>query len=877
MKRTKTIILSVLSCLFVASCGGSNKPIEENPNQEVDYKSDSIVFHYHREDKKFDNWALWLWKFPSGEGKEYYFNGEDSYGAYATYPLSTWGINFDVNGSLGFIVKSKGSWSKKDVESDRTIELQNFEADEKGNFHIYLKSGDENIYTTPDWKISDAVLNCSFTSLRHIILETSNEFNSVRLLENGNAILEKNLANPSKGIRLMLPNAKNAKFDALYEVEINFVESKKTLKAVVNTYSLFKTSDFNSKYTYDGELGAIYTKENTIFRVWSPVSIEIELRIYNSGTPKSIHSTKGDDTIFKSIKMQKGERGVFETQVNGDLEGKYYTYVVTNSKYNKVEVVDPYTKSVGVNGLRGMIVDFDKTNPTGWEKVKPLALDRKQLTVYETHVADLTSSSTWSSNRQDLTYQHTFKGASLPGTTYKKDDKVVKTGFDHIKELGVNAVQLLPIFDQANDEIKTSFNWGYNPLNYNVLEGSYSTDPFDGYTRIKEFKELVQSYNEAGINIIMDVVYNHVNTALGSNFDVLMPGYYFRYDSKGNLSNGSGCGNETASEMPMFRKFMVDSTKFLASEYKLGGFRFDLMGLHDLDTMEQITTTCKTVFKDITIFGEPWTGGTSPLSESLSAKQVNGNKYKGYGAFNDQFRDSLIKGGLNGVNAKGWITNTGYQDHNDIKKLNAGIRGITLIDSLEIKDPDKTINYVTCHDNYTLYDRIKAAGITDEITIKKMAMLANSIVFTSQGTSFMLAGEEFLRTKHGDNNSYNSGYKINELDYSLKIKNEDMFKNYQKLIKLKQVTDGLHKNASELVQFDTIINDKNNLITYKFRDTKNAKMYYVAHSNGFVYEKKQELDFSGFELYLSTIDSYKILSKSTEISPYETIIGVKNI
>ena len=261
----------------------------------------------------------------------------------------------------------------------------------------------------------------------------------------------------------------------------------------------------------------------------------------------------------------------------------------------------------------------------------------------------------------------------------------------------------------------------------------------------------------------------------------------------------------------------------------------------------------------------------------MSAKQINGNKYKGYGAFNDQFRDSLIKGGLNGVNAKGWVTNTGFQDHKDIKKMQAGIRGITLTDSLEIKDPDKTINYVTCHDNYTLYDRIKAAGITDEVTIKKMAMLANSVVFTSQGTSFMLAGEEFLRTKKGDNNSYNSGYEVNELDYSLKIKNEDMFENYQKLIKLKQVADGLHKNANELVQFDTIINDKNNLVSYKFRDTKNAKMYYVVHSNGFVSGTKQEIDFSGFELYLSTVDSNKILSKNTEITPYETIIGVKNI
>ncbi len=254
-----------------------------------------------------------------------------------------------------------------------------------------------------------------------------------------------------------------------------------------------------------------------------------------------------------------------------DLEGKYYTYVVTNPLFNKKEIVDPYAKLTGVNGLREMVVDFSKTNPIGWNNSKMNEYSRTELTVYETHVADVTSSETWNGSKEN---SKKYAGMYESGTTYTENNVTVKTGFDHIKDLGVNAVQLLPIFDQANDELATddkAFNWGYNPLNYNSLEGIYSLNPHDGYAKIREFKELVKAHNDAGINIIMDVVYNHVNGAANSNFDVLMPEYYFRYDGNGKYSNGSGCGNETASEHSMMRKFIIDSTEFWATEYHLGG------------------------------------------------------------------------------------------------------------------------------------------------------------------------------------------------------------------------------------------------------------------------------------------------------------------
>jgi pullulanase len=375
----------------------------------------------------------------------------------------------------------------------------------------------------------------------------------------------------------------------------------------------------------------------------------------------------------------------------------------------------------------------------------------------------------------------------------------------------------------------------------------------------------------------MDVVYNHVNGWQGSNFDVLMPYYYFRYNSDGTASNGSGCGNETASDMYMFRKFMIDSTTFWAKEYKLGGFRFDLMGLHDLTTMNELTAKCKEINPNICIYGEPWTGGDSPLDSAESAKQANGNDYEGYGQFNDHMRDNLIAGGLNSATTKAWATDSSAL--HESSSIQMGLKGTTLVGGANtIKDPDKTTNYVTCHDNYTLYDRIVASGTTDESVIRKMAVLANSVVFTSQGTSFMLAGEEFLRTKGGNSNSYNASYALNALDYSLKVKNLDMFKTYQKLISLKENFAGLHLAKTEANKLDIQL-PKGNELMYDLSDTASNKTYRIVHVSGYNVSADQTADFAGYTLYLDTLNPSTplTLSATTKLSPYQTIIAYKNI
>lgn len=884
MKKLFSLIFLFVFGLVLVSCGGkenstttsgtpkttTQKARDVNyPTELPKYDEDSFMIHYKRTDNTYKKWSLWIWA-PSADGKKYDFNYMDDNGVIAYYKLS------DIakgTSTLGFIIADDpgGSWNQKDVDEDRFIEFDNFDKDENNVYHIYLFNGDANIYSTFDKKIVDKVSTATFKSRTQINVTTSNPVSSYKLYKNGEVAKQGDLSDV-RSFNVELASG-DFSFENNYEVEVKFKDSGATIKSSIAVTSLFDAA-FDQEYYYDGELGAIYTAEKTTFKVWSPVSTKIVLKVFNTGTPANIDSVNGSNEVIKEVELTRGDKGVFSAEVAGDLEGKYYTYTVYNSKYpHGKEVVDPYAKSAGINGARGMIVDFAKTNPEGWNNVSVHQYERTSLVVYETHVADVTSSTTWTGTEAN---RKKFLGLAEAGTTYTKDDKTVTTGFDNIKELGVNAVQLVPIFDQANDEVNPEFNWGYNPLNYNVLEGSYSSNAYDGYARIKEFKQVVKAYNEAGINIIMDVVYNHVNGVEGSNFDALMPGYYFRYDDAGKLYNGSGCGNETASEHLMFRKFMIDSTTFWLSEYKLGGFRFDLMGLHDIETMDKLVLECNKINPKAVIYGEPWTGGTSGLDSSKQATQANEGKFVGYGAFNDKLRDELVKGGLSDKKALSWISNDVSGLLTSYDNLISGIQGKTVLNKTEVFGPEKTVNYATCHDNYTLYDRFQAAGINDPATVKKMAMLANAIVFTSRGTSFMLAGEEFLRTKAGNNNSYNASYKVNELNYALKINNFDMFENYKFLINLKKTFGGL--NANEVGTFEVAEFDNHSTLKYEIESSDGT--YVFIHRNGLDPKEGESLtaiSLTGYQVvFSSTRDITSITGNSFTMDKFETVILKKN-
>jgi len=683
-------------------------------------------------------------------------------------------------------------------------------------------------------------------------------------------------------------NDKDVDLTKTYKVKA--VIDGKTFESEIDAKALYSTEGFNAKYCYDGDdLGVTYGKTSSTFKVWSPLSHKIELKVYETGTPAS-YGEGGSDTA-QTYPMVLGEKGVWSVTVDGDLNGKYYTYSVTNGTYTDREICDPYARSAGINGIRGMILDLASTNPEGWDNFKAHEYDRKALTVYESHIADLTSSSTWGGSAANA---KKFAGFHEAGTTYTEGTTTVSTGFDHIKELGVNAVQILPMYDQANDEREGKFNWGYNPLNYNVPEGQYSSNPYDGAVRVRELKALIKDYHDAGINIIMDVVYNHVASALGSNFDVLFPGYYYRYQDNGALSNGSGCGNETASDHYMFRKFMIDSVCYWASEYKLGGFRFDLMGLHDLETMNQLTEKVSHINPSIVIYGEPWNGGSSVLDDAVSCKQVNGNKYQGYGAFNDAMRDSLIKGGLNPAKSLGWATDATNAHKNDMPAIIDGIKGFTKAGD-GINDPDKTVNYVSCHDNYTIHDRVAYNWNKNRPEmvplIERMSMVAEAVVFTSQGTAFTLSGNEFLRSKvktdgSYDENSYESSYQTNELNYALKVQHLDRVENYKKLIEFKKNIDGMHldKDHAGSINVQTL-GTKQNCIVYEIKDTANNKTYKIAHQafftatmidGAFEVNDAPAVDFTGYnEVYLNTLNDGFVLSGESHLRGGQTIIAVK--
>ena len=843
------------------NAGGSNERVlPEVPAGKA--SEPSIQIHYHRNNSAdYKKWSFWLWG-GTVDVKEpgYLMQYQDDFGGVALYSFSDLGITASTR--LGIIPRMQSGWTK-DGEADRFWDLSEDTPDANNYYHIYITQGDIALYH--DAADVQYGMSANFTSESQIAITTKNPVKYVKIYE-GDTVIAESKTKDTVSIRYNFPAGKQPDITKEYKAEVTFKSDSKEVSCSVGMTVLYGTDLFNDAYYYDGELGALYTAASTTFKVWSPVSSRIVLKLYDAGN---------GGEAYKTEEMTKGEKGVWSATVSGDLEGKYYTYTVYNTTYpTGAEVVDPYAKSAGLSGRRGMIVDFAKTNPEGWDKVSPIAYDHNELVVWETHVADVTSSSTWNGTEAN---RKKFLGMIETGTTYQG----VKTGFDHIKELGVNAVQLVPIFDQANDESNVSFNWGYNPLNYNVLEGAYSTNASDGYARIREFKQLVQAYNEAGINIIMDVVYNHVSAAIGSNFDVLMPGYYFRYDSTGDMGNGSGCGNETASDHLMFRKFMIDSTIFWAKEYKLGGFRFDLMGLHDIETMNLLAAELVKINPSIAVYGEPWTGGTSPLDANKQAVQKNANKLVGVGQFNDQMRDALIKGGLNSKTSTGWATGFNTPNKDDIQRIVSGLMGITDGISYQIDNIAQTVNYVTCHDNYTLIDRIWATDEYDrkddehvEI-VRHMAMLANSVVFTSNGVTFMLAGEEFLRTKGGNDNSYESSYEVNELNYALKVQNAEIFANYQKLIAFKRSFKQMGLKASE------VNSDKYSVEVLKgnaaFKITLNAadgKTWTIIHANALV--DGLTVNLNGCTLYLDTLGIDGLtLGSATPILPFQTIIAYK--
>lgn len=552
---------------------------------------------------------------------------------------------------------------------------------------------------------------------------------------------------------------------------------------------MFESREFEEKYTYAGnDLGAVYEKEKTTFKVWAPTAEKVMLHLYTAGST----GEAGEKELLQ-VEMKKREQGIYEKQVKGDLHGVYYTFSVTVDGETR-ETGDIYAKAAGVNGKRSMVVDLEKTNPKGWEEDTHVFHPLGKTWVWEVHIGDF-------SNDPASGVREEYRGKYLAFTenTTLNQDGVHPTCVNYLKELGITHVHLLPSFDYGSvDESKCdTFNWGYDPVNYNVPEGSYATDAFHGEVRIREFKEMVAALHKAGISVVMDVVYNHTHS-LDSFFNATVPYYYYRTWEDGTYSDGSACGNDTASDRAMFRKYMMDSVLHWVQEYHVDGFRFDLMGLHDTQTMNEIRKALNELEdgEQIFLYGEPWSAGPSALkeSESFATKEAMKKLAEGIAVFNDDTRDA-VKGPYDKLEVPGFVNGKkGLEE-----KIKRGIQGLfDEKEKVQPVSPAQLLNYVSAHDNSTLWDKLVDSVKKDQDyetrheDLLAMNKLAAAIVQFSAGIPFMQAGEEAGRTKQGEDNSYNLSKELNRLDWNRMYKFQDLISYYKGLHEVRNQSSGFY-------------------------------------------------------------------------------------
>ncbi|MGN0586931.1 MAG: type I pullulanase [Oscillospiraceae bacterium] len=557
-------------------------------------------------------------------------------------------------------------------------------------------------------------------------------------------------------------------------------------------------SDIDEKYAYDGDdLGAVYSKEKTVFKLWAPLAENVSVHLYHTCT---------DEKPYRNLPMQKGKNGVWEKEVFGDLDGVYYTYLVTNDGIEQ-ETIDIYARSAGVNGAMGMVLDTAACNPAGWASQDYVELEHyTDACLYELHIRDFSIDPSG-----NFCYKGRFLAFIEQGLINAGGDSV---GIDHLKEMGITHVHLMPAFDYATvDESnlrKPQFNWGYDPQNYNVPEGSYSTDPFNGKTRVAEFKRMVYALHRAGIGVVMDVVYNHTYATADSCFTKTFPKYYYRqWDNNPDLySNGSGCGNELATERAMVRKYIIDSLVYWATEYKIDGFRFDLMGLYDKDTINEAYRRLHEINPNVILYGEGWTGGDTPLPWESRCMKLNARSTPDVAFFSDDFRDTVK--GNNFENKQRGYVNGAHGSEDFVREIMSGRIAHPQLPNLQkyawTDSPCQTVNYVEAHDNLTLWDKLYYTNSTESVEKRaRMDKLAAAMVFLAQGIPFIQAGQEFLRSKPFpggmafDHNSYKSPDAINSIKWNRKSEYKNVCDYYKGLIALRKAHTAFRMYTKEQI------------------------------------------------------------------------------
>ena len=871
---------------------------------EAEVNVKKVIIHYYNTDKKNGDREIYTWTTGNDSKHSDLIQDDKS-------DINYWHIELDYTGAdaayagktfLNFIVKpaKDDDWTGQSL--DILLDFTQFPPNAQGVVEVWCvsaRAGKVDIYATKDETKLPKLQEAYFKDWKtiHCVGETidgKKEIPSVyRLYAYDKAYLVSSQAfqERTQNLRLLKEGTPTTadfdiKFNHTAHVNVQYVvetqyasKADKIQSVIVTSYKLYDDANFKKYYTYSGnDLGCTYAADKTTFKVWAPTAGAVLLNVYNKGTPKSLGiKGAGASDIHNSYFMTMQPGGVWEKTLlttgydedipTDSLENKYYTYTVYNSE-GVNEVCDPYAKACGMSGKRAMILDFSTTNPTGWDDL-PLKWDGEtkkgldiktpqELSIYEIHIRDLTEDKTWNGKERRGTYKAFYeKGTTYTGKDANGNSATVKTGFDHIEELGVNAIQIMPMFDHDNNEayyyykkddkgketkepvyvtseyvddtlkenpaalydgtLHMDFNWGYNPLNYNCIEGSYSSDARDGAARVKEFKELVMAYanNANHTRVIMDVVYNHVSSVANTVFTKIMPRYYFRFDEKNDVYfDGSGCSNEVKTEAPMMTKYIVDSLCWWAKEYKVKGFRFDLMKLLDYDMLNKARQELYKIDPDIYMYGEGWAlsynGPKDKGGDTYNVyAKMNGNSSKVFmGGFNDGGRNE-VRGGNDGgwgsgVRTPGWgFISQGAGDVGDKSyKVGAMLTGSNSYCTYANQDPRQTVNYASCHDNFTLYDQLswclsetggsatdasKAPYVAD---VMRASTAINSAIMMSNGVAFMLGGEELFRNKIEDkpedsrldedyvkmygkcvsHNSYKSSTNTNSFKWDRKIK-----------------------------------------------------------------------------------------------------------
>ena len=840
--------------------GGDNNNTNTNPPEDTYFlpkeEGYNQITFYWVSPKGIENCDIWFWwGDTAGKG----------------YVMQPWGLGGKVVinvpedvSEVGFIVRTScsdpggtswGSATKDGTDSDRFATIEGKET------FVYLKSGDPNQYISNDGgrtlimakKFTLAEIT-DFRKIRYNLTPaTTISLSQVKVYDGDREVAIKKLASGR-----IIELEEDLDLSKTYRVSIEGFGEKNAIPIGV-----FDSATFISDYTYDGDdLGAVISGDTTTFKVWAPTASKVVLNLFESGH---------EGTAYKSVEMTRGDRGVWSYTENCG-HGTYYTYTVTTSVGTQ-EAVDPYARAAGLNGNRGMVVDLSLTNPDGWEYEFSTGIDSySDAVIWEIHIRD------FSNKIESSEYKGKYLAFTERGLVNEHGQPV---GIDYLVNLGITHVHLLPVYDFATIDEATpedEFNWGYDPKNYNVPEGSYSTDPYNGDVRIKEYKEMVLALHKAGIGVVMDVVYNHTYDA-NSSFNRIVPYYYYRYNSTGANTSASGCGNDTASERYMYGKFMVDSVKYWASEYNLDGFRFDLMGLHDLETMQNVEKAVHAINPEALIYGEGWKMG-STIDGSDMANQTNIGKITvtdgaigGVAVFNDVIRDGL-KGSVFDSAAQGYINGKGQAN---LAKVVFGIKGGNAMSQGWSVTDSRVVNYMSAHDNNTLWDKLELSNGSDTVEARlAMNRLGATIIAASKGMVFFQAGEEMLRTKDGDENSYKSSDAINNIDWSVldgESMQYEMMLYYKHLIEVRK-TYSIFTNNDATVTETKIVNGRMSVL---YEDENGEKAMLIANptSANMTYSLSGE-----WYMVVNGVDANSNLEATVEgsitIPPYSAIILVNS-